>query len=129
MVFTTLTPEEERVIEHKGTEAPFTGEYDDFYEPGTFICRRCNTPLFTSQAKFDAGCGWPAFESFLPGSVMETLDTDGHRTEITCAHCDGHLGHVFRGEQLTEANTRHCVNSLSIRFIPEGNQLPPVLQR
>src|SRR5436309_932714 len=119
-----LTPEETRVIIGKGTEPPFTGEYDDFYQKGTFICRRCNTPLFSSQAKFDAGCGWPAFDENFPGAVKQIPDPDGMRTEIQCAHCGAHLGHVFTGEKLTNKDTRHCVNSLSIRFIPDGKALP-----
>ena len=118
MKWNPLTPEEEMVIVRKGTEAPFTGEYDDFYKKGTYACRRCDQPLFSSASKFDAGCGWPAFDAFMPGSVKELPDPDGSRTEIECAHCGGHLGHVFRGERLTEKNTRHCVNSLSIRFVP-----------
>lgn len=113
-----LTPDEERVIVHKGTEAPFTGEYDDFYKEGTYVCRRCDQPLFSSASKFDAGCGWPAFDEFVPGSVKELPDPDGFRTEIECSNCGGHLGHVFRGERLTEKDTRHCVNSLSIKFLP-----------
>lgn len=127
MAYNQLTAEEKKVIEDKGTETPFTGEYDDFYEPGTFICRRCNTPLFSAKSKFDAGCGWPAFDDDFPNVVKRILDADGHRTEIRCAHCDAHLGHVFEGEHLTDKNTRHCVNSLSIRFIPEGQELPEVL--
>lgn len=121
-----LTPEEEDVIVHKGTEAPFSGEYDDFYKDGTFICRRCNQPLFSSKAKFDANCGWPAFDENFPNAVKRILDEDGVRTEIRCANCDGHLGHVFEGEELTEKDTRHCVNSLSIRFIPLEKKLPDV---
>lgn len=121
-----LTPEEQRVIEDKGTEAPFSGEYDDFYEPGTFVCRRCNAPLFSAKSKFDAGCGWPAFDEDFPGAVQRELDADGRRTEILCAHCGGHLGHVFEDEHLTDKNTRHCVNSLSIKFVPEGEPLPEV---
>jgi methionine-R-sulfoxide reductase len=113
-----LTPEEERVIVHKGTEAPFTGEYDDFYKEGTYVCRRCDTPLFSSKTKFDAGCGWPAFDNHFPGSVTEVPDADGRRTEIVCATCNAHLGHVFKGERMTDANTRHCVNSISIKFVP-----------
>lgn len=124
MQYNKLSTAEAHVIEQKGTEPPFTGEYDDFYDPGTFICRRCNAPLFSSKAKFDAGCGWPAFEDTFEGAVTETLDADGRRTEITCSNCGGHLGHVFRGEQLTPLDTRHCVNSLSIKFIPEGTPLP-----
>jgi peptide-methionine (R)-S-oxide reductase len=124
----TLTVEEERIIVGRGTEAPFSGEYDDFYVPGTFICRRCNSPLFSSKAKFDAHCGWPAFDEEFPGSVKWLPDEDGRRTEIRCANCDGHLGHVFEGEGLTEKNTRHCVNSLSIKFVPDGEALPDVLK-
>ncbi len=126
MPYNPLTVEEKKIIEYKGTEAPFTGEYDDFKSTGTFICRRCNNPLFDSKAKFDAGCGWPAFESHFPGAVTWLPDADGSRTEIQCARCGGHLGHVFQGEHLTAANTRHCVNSLSIRFIPNGNELPGI---
>ncbi len=127
MAYNKLTEQEEYVIEHKGTEAPFSGEYDNFDENGTFICRRCNTPLFSSQSKFDAGCGWPAFDENFPDSVKRKIDSDGERTEITCGNCGAHLGHVFVGEHLTDKNTRHCVNSLSIRFIPEGKELPKIL--
>lgn len=127
MAYNKLTPEEKRVIEEKGTEAPFTGEYDDFYESGTYICRRCNTPLFSSRAKFDVGCGWPSFDEFLPGSVKLSPDPDGERTEISCANCGAHLGHVFMGEHFTDKNTRYCVNSLSIKFIPKGKKMPKTL--
>lgn len=119
MSYNKLTPEEERVIVHKGTEPPFTGEYDNFYKKGTYVCRRCNTPLFSSKAKFDAGCGWPAFDDSFPGAVRRLPDPDGERTEIECAKCGAHLGHEFVGEMLTAKNTRECVNSLSIRFVPE----------
>ncbi len=119
MLMNPLTPEEERVIVHKGTEAPFTGEYDNFYKEGTYACKRCEQPLFSSASKFDAGCGWPAFDEFISDSVALHPDPDGFRTEITCKQCGGHLGHVFTGERLTEKNTRHCVNSLSIRFVPK----------
>jgi peptide-methionine (R)-S-oxide reductase len=127
MAYNSLSAEEKHVIEDKGTEAPFTGEYDNFYSPGMFICRRCNSPLFSSKAKFDAGCGWPAFDEYVPQAVKQVPDVDGMRTEIQCAHCGGHLGHVFMGEKLTEKDTRHCVNSLSIRFIPEGRVIPPLI--
>jgi peptide-methionine (R)-S-oxide reductase len=116
MAYNQLTPEEKRIIEDKGTEAPFSGEYDDFYQDGQYVCRRCNNPLFSSQAKFDAGCGWPSFDDHYPNSVKRILDQDGVRTEIECAKCGAHLGHVFEGEHLTSKDTRHCVNSLSIRF-------------
>lgn len=121
-----LTPEEEDIILHKRTEAPYSGEYNNFFEEGTFICRRCNSPLFSSKAKFQAHCGWPAFDENLPNSIKRLTDEDGVRTEIRCANCDGHLGHVFEGEGLTEKNTRHCVNSLAIRFVKQGNSLPEV---
>jgi peptide-methionine (R)-S-oxide reductase len=122
-----LTPEEERVILHKGTERPFSGEYEDFFVDGTFICRRCNAPLFSSKSKFDARCGWPSFDENYPDAVKRLPDADGRRTEIQCANCGGHLGHVFIGEGFTEKDTRHCVNSLSIRFIAKGQELPETI--
>jgi peptide-methionine (R)-S-oxide reductase len=127
MPYNNLTDEESRIINGKGTEPPFEGEYDDFYLPGTFVCRKCNAPLFSSKSKFDAGCGWPAFDQNFPDAVKRVRDADGSRTEIQCAHCGGHLGHVFEGEHLTDKNTRHCVNSLSIKFVAEGNTLPEKL--
>ncbi|GAC1640084.1 MAG: hypothetical protein NVS4B12_01050 [Ktedonobacteraceae bacterium] len=122
-----LTAAEERIIVHKGTERPFSGEYDHFFKDGTYVCRRCNNPLFSAQAKFDSGCGWPSFDENYPNAVKRLPDPDGHRTEIECANCGAHLGHVFLGERQTDKNTRHCVNSLSIRFIPKDKELPPVL--
>ena len=126
MVYNNLTPEEKRIIEDKGTEAPFTGKYDNFYKDGTFICRRCNAPIFSSKAKFDAGCGWPAFDENFPNAIKRLPDPDGRRTEIECTNCGAHLGHVFKGEHLTDKNIRHCVNSLSIRFIPKEKEMPEV---
>ena len=111
-----LSEQEKFVIENKGTEPPFSGEYDDFFEPGSYVCRRCDAKLYSSDDKFNGHCGWPAFDKEIKDSVVWQLDADGHRTEIVCANCKGHLGHVFTGEGLTASNTRHCVNSLSVKF-------------
>lgn len=124
MTYNKLTSEEKRVIIDKATETPFSGEYDNFYEDGIFICRRCNALLFSSKSKFDSGCGWPSFDENFPNAIKRVPDPDGIRTEIECTSCGAHLGHEFLGEDLTDKNTRDCVNSLSIRFIPKSEELP-----
>ncbi len=121
MKLNKLTKEESEIIINKKTEAPFTGEYDKFFEEGIYVCRQCGNKLYDSKSKFDAGCGWPAFDEMYPNSVEEVLDKDGSRTEIVCSQCKGHLGHIFKGEKFTLKDTRHCVNSLSIKFFPNKN--------
>ena len=114
-----LTPEEEQVIDHKGTEIPFTGKYNNFWGLGTYVCKRCGTRLYRSENKFEANCGWPSFDDEILDAVKRLPDPDGVRTEIQCVNCGAHLGHVFTSEHFTEKNTRHCVNSMSMEFIPD----------
>jgi len=119
MKWNILSEEESRVIENKGTEAPFSGKYNDFFQEGYYICKRCQSPLFKSKDKFHSGCGWPSFDSEIPGAIEKVLDKDGIRTEIVCQQCKAHLGHVFFGEGFTDKNTRHCVNSIVLIFVPD----------
>ncbi len=112
----SLTPQEERIIVYKGTERPYSGKYNKFYKEGVYHCKRCNAPLYKSSSKFNSGCGWPAFDKEIKGAVKHTRDADGHRIEITCSNCGAHLGHVFKGEKFTSTNTRHCVNSIALKF-------------
>lgn len=119
MKLNKLTPQEKSIIIDKATEPPFSGKYDEFFKDGIYVCKQCDQPLYTSQAKFKSGCGWPSFDDEIKASVKRIADNGGTRTEIICAKCGGHLGHVFGGEHYTEKDTRHCVNSLSVKFIPK----------
>lgn len=128
--YNKLTPFEANVILRKGTEPAFQGEYTDLEQAGTYICRRCNAPLYESTTKFHSGCGWPSFDDEIKGAVKKQLEKDGtRRIEIVCSNCSGHLGHVFTGEQFTAKNTRHCVNSVSMKFIAKGEKLPEVIKK
>jgi methionine-R-sulfoxide reductase len=121
MSLNPLTESEKRVILNKGTDRPYTGEFTDKFEGGTYTCRQCDAPLYRSDDKFHSNCGWPSFDDEIEGAVKKIRDTDGQRTEIVCAKCEGHLGHVFYGEGFTDKSTRHCVNSTSMKFIPKKN--------
>jgi len=126
--YNRLSTQEKYVIQNKGTERAFTGKYTDTKTEGTYVCRQCNLPLYRSTDKFNSNCGWPSFDDEIAGSVTRVLDADGYRVEILCANCGGHLGHVFEGERFTAKNTRHCVNSVSMKLFGKNEELPEVIK-
>lgn len=128
--YNELTEQQERVLIHKATDRPFTGDYYQKQDKGLYLCRQCNNPLYTSDDKFDSHCGWPSFDQEIKGAVLRVPDADGQRIEIICTNCKGHLGHVFEGEGFTDKNTRHCVNTSSLLFVPasEVKNIPPVIK-